>query len=128
VLLLCSCEYIVVNKIFSTDFNLKRSLCTLFRLWMITVKVSHESVEFMFVRKYIYIILFIAMSPAPVKNKVLCLKISCKDGLKLHHVPMQLDWHCILFQFCAILLCTHTYRVIKYIQCQCNQAVFRARS
>jgi hypothetical protein len=47
-------EYIAVNKIFSTDFNLNRSLWTRIRLRAITVQVSRESVEFR-VRGKIYL-------------------------------------------------------------------------
>jgi hypothetical protein len=47
-------EYIAVNKIFSTDFNLKRSLLTRIKLRAITVQVSREIVEF-HVRGKIYL-------------------------------------------------------------------------
>ena len=47
-------EYIAVNNIFSTDFNLKRSLWAGIKLRAITVQVSRESMEF-HVRGKIYL-------------------------------------------------------------------------
>jgi hypothetical protein len=57
-------EYIAVNNIFSTDFNIKRSLWTRFRLRVITVQVSRESVEF-HVRGKIYLYHYTIYSGEP---------------------------------------------------------------